>query len=151
MRCSLERELQISPGEELLASKEEAQEVGERPQIKEQRGGNVETSTQEEPSREVEKPIYVDAMVEEYKSIMKNNVWEVVPRPTGKSIVGSIWILKVKHTTNKSIENYKANFLAKGFSQFKGIHYEETFAPVSRYLSIRSIFALDAQMGWKIH
>ena len=28
----------------------------------------------------VEKPIWVDAMVEEYKSIVKNNVWEVILR-----------------------------------------------------------------------
>ena len=37
----------------------------------------------------IEQPIWVDAMVEEYKSIMKNNVWEVVPRLVDKSVVGS--------------------------------------------------------------
>jgi len=31
------------------------------------------------------------------------------------------------------------------------IDYEETFAPVARYSSIRSILALSIQMGWKIH
>ena len=31
--------------------------------------------------------VWVDAMIEEYSSIMKNDVWEVVPRPTGKSIM----------------------------------------------------------------
>ena len=30
------------------------------------------------------KQVWVDAMIEEYKSIMKNDVWEVVPRPIGK-------------------------------------------------------------------
>ena len=35
------------------------------------------------------KHVWVDAMIEEYKSIMKNDVWEVVPRPTGKSVVRS--------------------------------------------------------------
>ena len=43
-----------------------------------------------------------------------NSVWEVVPRPTDKSIVGSRWIFKVKHSTNESIEKYKAIFVAKG-------------------------------------
>ena len=31
--------------------------------------------------------VSVDAMIEEYSSIMKNNMWEVVPRPTGKSVM----------------------------------------------------------------
>ena len=33
-----------------------------------------------------------DAMIEEYQSIMKNDVWDVVPRPEGKSVVTSKWI-----------------------------------------------------------
>ena len=37
------------------------------------------------------------------------------------------------------------------FSQKEGIEYEETFAPVARYTSIRSVLALAAVMKWKIH
>ena len=40
----------------------------------------------------VEDPAWVDAMVEEYDSIVRNNAWEIVPRPEGKSVVGSRWI-----------------------------------------------------------
>ena len=50
-------------------------------------------------------------MVAEYKSIMKNDVWEVVPKPEGKSIVTSRWIYKIKHVANGSIQKYKARFL----------------------------------------
>eukprot|EP00253_Pinus_taeda_P009424 PITA_09424 len=107
-----------------------------------------------EPSsfeKEIEKPIWVHAIVEEYKSIVKNIVWEVVPRLADKSIVGSRWIFKFKHAADKSIEKYKARFEAKGYSQAKGVDYEETFAHVARYSSIISILCLAAQMGWKIH
>ena len=83
-------------------------------------------------------------MVEEYKSIIKNKVWEVVPILVDKSVVGLRWIFKVKHATYKITEKYKAIFLAKVFSQVKGIDYEETFAPVARYSSIRSILSLVA-------
>ena len=55
-------------------------------------------------------------MFEEYDSIMKNQVWEVVPRPQGKKVVGSRWIYKVKHATDGSVEKYRARFVAKGFS-----------------------------------
>ena len=92
-----------------------------------------------------------EAMQEEYSSIMKNDVWEVVPRPEGKSVVTSRWLYKVKHAADGSIEKFKARFVARGFSQVEGVDYEETFAPVARYTSIRSIISIAAEMGWKIH
>jgi hypothetical protein len=45
---------------------------------------------------------------------MKNNMWEIVPRPEGKSMVDSTWLYKVKHAMHGSIEKYKARFVAKG-------------------------------------
>ena len=86
-------------------------------------------------------------MVEYYDSIINNSAWEIVPRLVDKSMVGSRWIYKVKKIADGSVEKYKARFVARGFSQVEGIDYDETFAPVARYSSIRSILALSAQMG----
>ena len=55
-------------------------------------------------------------MMEEYNSILKNGVWEVVPRPEGKSVVTSKWLYKIKHAADGSIEKYKARFVARGIS-----------------------------------
>ena len=82
---------------------------------------------------------------------MKNDVWDVVPRPKRKSIVTSKWIYKIKHVADGSIEKYKARLVARGFSQKKGIDYEETFSLVARCISIRTVLALAAVMKWKIH
>ena len=90
-------------------------------------------------------------MIEEYQSIMKNDVWDAIPRPKGKSVVPSKWIYKIKHAADGSIEKYKERFVARGFSQKEGVDYEETFAPVARYTSIRSVLALAAVTKWKIH
>ena len=95
--------------------------------------------------------IWVDAVIEEYSSIMKNDVWEFVPRPTGKSVVTSRWLYKIKHAANGSVEKYKASFVARGFTQKEGINYDETFAPVSKYTTIRTIISLEAVFGWKLH
>ena len=92
----------------------------------------------------MEDPAWVDAMVEEYDSIVRNSAWEIVPRPEGKSVVGSRWIYKVKQAAEGSVEKYKERFVARGFSQIEGIDYDETFAPVARYSSIRMIVALSA-------
>jgi hypothetical protein len=56
-------------------------------------------------------------MMEEYQSIMKNDVWEIVLSREGNSMVTSKWIYKIKHAANGNIEKYKERFVAKGFSQ----------------------------------
>jgi hypothetical protein len=99
----------------------------------------------------IQKKEWVDAMTEEHQSIIKNDVWEIVPRPKSKDVVSSKWIFKIKHVADGSIEKYKERFVARGFSQKKGIDYEETFTPVARYTSIRTIIALAAKMKWKLH
>ena len=43
-------------------------------------------------------------MQEEYFSIMKNDVWEVVPTPEGKFMVTFRWLYKIKHVADGSIE-----------------------------------------------
>jgi hypothetical protein len=59
--------------------------------------------------------VWQDAMNKEYQSIMKNDVWDIVLRPKGKSLVTSKWIYKIKHATDGSVEKYKARFVARGF------------------------------------
>jgi hypothetical protein len=89
-------------------------------------------------------------MMEEYNSIMKNDVWEVVLRPKGKSVVTSRWLYKIKYVVDGNIEKFKARFVARGFSQVEGVDYDETFALVARYTSIRAMISIAAEMVWKI-
>jgi hypothetical protein len=86
-------------------------------------------------------------MMEEYASIMKNDVWEVVLWPEDEKVVGSKWIYKVKHAADGRVDKYKACFVAKGFSQREGVDYEETFALVARYSSIQAVISLTAEKG----
>ena len=64
----------------------------------------------------IQKKEWVEAMTKEYQSIMKNDVWDIVPKPEGKSIVSSKWIYNIKHAADGSIEKYKERFVARGFS-----------------------------------
>jgi hypothetical protein len=99
----------------------------------------------------IQKKEWADAMIEEYRSIIKNDVWETIARLKNKDAVSSKLLYKIKHAADGSIEKYKARFVARGFSQKEGIDYEETFAPVARYTSIRTLIALAAKMKWKLH
>jgi hypothetical protein len=51
---------------------------------------------------------------------MKNEVWEIVPRTKEKSVVTSKWVYKIKHEEDKSVDKYKARFIARGFFQKEG-------------------------------
>lgn len=77
-------------------------------QIIESEPSSVEEATSQQ--------VWKDAMAKEYQSILKNDLWDIVPRPEGKSIVSSKWLFKIKHATDGSIEKYKARFVARGFS-----------------------------------
>jgi hypothetical protein len=90
-------------------------------------------------------------MTEEHQSIMKNDVWEIVPRPKEKIVVTSKWVYKIKDASDISVDKYKARFVARGFSQKEGEDYDETFSTVARYTSIRAIISLAASMGWSLH
>ena len=60
-----------------------------------------------------QKKEWVEAMTKEYQSIMKNDVWDIVPKPENESVVSSKWIYKIKHAIDGSIEKYKAGFVAR--------------------------------------
>jgi len=99
----------------------------------------------------VQQLVWVDAMVEEYDSIVWNSVWDVAPTPENKSVVSSCWLYTVKKVADGSVDKHNVRFVVRGFSQVEGIDYDETFSPVAKYSSIISMLALSTQMGWKIH
>jgi len=81
---------------------------------------------------------------------MDARVWEEVELkdlPVGRKLVGSGWVFKVKRNADRSVERFKARIVAKGYSQVKGLDYDETFAPVIRYDSLRLIIALALHLG----
>jgi hypothetical protein len=57
--------------------------------------------------------------MEEYNSITKKDVWEVIPRPEGKSVVTSRWLYKLKHAADGNIEKYKLVLWLEGFHRLR--------------------------------
>jgi hypothetical protein len=90
-------------------------------------------------------------MLEEYTSITRNDVQDIVSRPKGKLDVSSRWLYKIKHVADGSIKNFKVRLMARGFSQKEGVDHERTFAPVMRYASIQVVISIYSVMRWRIH
>ena len=61
-------------------------------------------------------PLWQIAMKEELDALSKNDTWDLVTLPPGKSVVGCKWIYKIKTRSDRSIECYKARLVAKGFT-----------------------------------
>ena len=90
-------------------------------------------------------------MESEISSLSNNDTWELVPRPSGKNVVKSKWVYKVKRNADGSISRYKARLVAQGFSQEQGIDYNEVFSPVARSATIRSLLAVANMYDLEIH
>jgi len=94
------------------------------------------------------------AIQDEFQSIQENDVWEVYDSselPAGRKAIGSRWVFTIKVNADGSVERYKARLVCKGFSQISGIDYDETFAPVTRYDSLRLVVALAAKTNLSLH
>ena len=92
-----------------------------------------------------------EAMNDEYNSLTKHNTWDLVDLPDGKNLVGSKWVYKTKYNSFGEIDRYKARLVAQGYSQEYGIDFNEVFAPVARYKSIRSLLAVSNQYNLEVH
>jgi len=90
-------------------------------------------------------------MIEEYTSIMRNDVWDIVPRPKGNLVVSSRWLYKIKYDTYGSIEKFKVRFVARGFSKKEGVDYKNIFSLVTWNDSIRASISIASVMRWRIH
>ena len=84
------------------------------------------------------------AMDEEYRSLMANDTWHLVPLPKGRKLVRCKWVYRTKYASNGSFERIKERLVAKGFSQVEGIDYNETFSPVVKMNSILLLLSLES-------
>jgi hypothetical protein len=91
------------------------------------------------------------AMQEEYGSLMANGTWELVPLPKDRKSVGCKWVFRTKRDASGHIVRHKARLVAKGYSQVEGVDFNETFAPVAKFTTIRCILAIGAAMDLEIH
>ena len=96
-------------------------------------------------------PDWDTTMNEEYRSLMANDTWDLVPLPKGIKLVRCKWVYKTKYASDGSVERHKARLVAKGFSQVEGIDYNETFSPVAKMNSIHLVLFLAASHKWEIH
>ena len=90
-------------------------------------------------------------MVEEIQSLHKNQTWDLVELPKGKRAIGCKWVYKKKEAVlEKEGEKFKTRLVAKGYSQRKGVDYDEIFSLVVKHTSIRTVLGLVAHFDMQL-
>ena len=82
-------------------------------------------------------PLWQQAMNDEIAAFGRNHTWSLVPLPPGHKAIGCRWVYKIKHNSDGSIKCYKAQLVAKGYTQVEGVDYKETFSPTAKLSTLR--------------
>jgi hypothetical protein len=90
-------------------------------------------------------------MQDEFDALQANGTWTLVPRPPHANVITGKWVFKNKLHPDGSLERRKARWVVRGFSQRPGIDFNQTFSPVIKPATIRTVFHLAATRGWPVH
>ena len=96
-------------------------------------------------------PNWRAAMDDEMASIHANQTWILIPRPPRITPLHVKWVYKLKIDTDGNPIRYKARLVARGDEQLDDIDYNETFSPVVKWSTMRSVVSLAAMRGWELH
>jgi len=99
----------------------------------------------------VRNPKWNNAMDEEMAALDANVIWELVALPKDKKAIGCKWVYKIKHNADGFVRRYKVRLVAKGYAQTYGIDYEETYSPVAKMTTIRTIIVMAVAKRWSLH
>ena len=90
-------------------------------------------------------------MHEELHQFVRNDVWELVPRPNGVNVIETKWIFKNKSDEHDTVIRNKSRLFAQGYTQAEVIDFNETFAPVVRLESIRILLAIASHLNFNLY
>jgi hypothetical protein len=101
-------------------------------------------------SSAIKHAVWRDAMADEFNALLKNGTWTLVSPTPSMNIVGSKWVYQIKRNVDGYIDQYKARLVAKGFHQQEGIDFWETYSPVVKPITIRTVLSIAISSGWVI-
>ena len=99
----------------------------------------------------MEHKCWQDAIETELFALDENQTWDIVPCPPSIKPLGNKFVFTIKLHSDGSIDRYKARLVVLGNKQQFGLDYEETFAPVAKMTTVRTIISIVASESWQIH
>lgn len=90
------------------------------------------------------------AMSGEIDAFAVNRTFSLVPRPPNKNVVGCKWLYTSKYLSSGLHQRCKARLVAKGYNQQLGRDYTDTFSPVIKSTTIRTVLDIAITKGWPL-
>ena len=109
-----------------------------------------EPETYSEAMKSDQRELWQEAMDCEMQSLKDNQTWELVSLPPGRKAIPNKWVYKIKTNADGSVDKFKARLVIKGFNQKRGVDYDQTFSPVARMSTIRTLLSVVANVGMKL-
>jgi Reverse transcriptase (RNA-dependent DNA polymerase) len=94
---------------------------------------------------------WIEGERDELRSINKCAVWTKEDPPPRTKVIPLKWVYKVTKKPDGTIARYKCRLVAQGIYQVFGEDYFQTYSPVAKLTSIRTVLALSAQLGLNVH
>jgi len=92
-----------------------------------------------------------DSICEKLYTLKKASTWELIDPLPNANIVELKWVFHVKKDAAGNIVCYKVHLVAQGFSQVPSIDYFDTYAPITKLTSIRTVLTHTACQNLKLH
>jgi hypothetical protein len=87
-------------------------------------------------------------MEAEFSALQTSRTWRLVDKPPSAHIISGKWVFKHKLHPDGSLDRYKARWVVRGFTQRAGVDFQETFTPVVKPATVRTVLTIAASKQW---
>ena len=115
--------------------------------------GNVsedEPTSVEHSLRMNDRANWINAMVDELKSLPDNEMFDVENKPKERKIIPCRWVYALKENSKGEVVRHKARVVVESYPQVYGVEYHDAFAPVVRWDTVRFFFPYAAENNFEL-
>lgn len=90
------------------------------------------------------------SMTSEFNSQVRNRTWDLVPFKPHMNVVGFRWVYTLKFLADGTLDRRKSRLVAKGYHQQHGLDFTDTFSPVIKPATIRTVLGIAVNRDWPV-
>lgn len=93
---------------------------------------------------------WFDPMADEINNCHETGTWSLVPYTEGMHVLGCRWVFRTQLNADGTLKKRRSHLVAKGYEQSEVIDYMDTYSPVVRTATIRTVLHLANVLQWEM-